>query len=299
MRILIAGASGTIGTALTRALSAEHSVRRLVRRPPKDQNEIFWDPSSGHLDDAVLEDTNAVINLSGAGIAGGLWTRSYKEVLYASRILPTRTLVAAMHRSERPPSVFISQSASGFYGSRGDEVVTESSASGTMLLSDICRRWEAEAHRAPGSVRTITARTGVVMATQGGALPNLLVPIRAFVGGPLGDGNQWWPWISLEDEVRALTHLLTAPIEGPVNLCAPQPARLSEIVGELAGALHRPARVRVPARILHSVMGQLADELLLASTRMQPSVLMESGFTFNQATLDVLGGWVRRELGRS
>jgi uncharacterized protein (TIGR01777 family) len=293
MRILLAGASGTIGTALTRQLEKNHQVKRLVRRTPKGPDEIRWNPSTGDLDVSAVEDADAVINLSGAGIAGGLWTRKYREILYSSRIMPTRTLVQAMQKATNPPQVFISQSASGYYGDRGDEVLTEASGSGESLLADICRRWEAEALRAPDSVRVVLPRTGIVMAKEGGALPNLLIPIRLFAGTSLGSGRQWWPWISLNDEVRALEFLLTSHLSGPVNLGAPVPATLDTVTLQLGKAFHRPVWFRVPGAILTAVIGQLGQELLLVSARMEPKALAEAGFVFDEPTPEALAAWVR------
>ena len=296
MRILLAGASGTIGTALTRQLEKNHEVKRLVRRAPKGPDEIRWNPAAGELDVAAIEEADAVINLSGAGIAGGLWTRRYREILYSSRIMPTRTLVRAMQKASNPPQVFISQSASGYYGDRGDEVLTESADSGQSLLADICRHWEAEALRAPEGVRVVLPRTGIVMAPSGGALPNLLIPIRLFAGTSLGSGRQWWPWITLNDEVRALEFLLTSSLSGPVNLGAPSPATLDTITLQLGRAFHRPVWFRVPAAILTTVIGQLGQELLLVSARMEPRALTGAGFTFDEPTPEALGSWVRREV---
>ncbi|THJ67521.1 TIGR01777 family protein [Arthrobacter echini] len=294
MRILLAGASGTIGTALTRELEKNHDVVRLVRRPPKGPSQIRWDPAAGRLDVSAVEWADAVINLSGAGIAGGLWTRAYKETLYSSRIMPTRTLVTAMRAAENPPEVFISQSASGYYGDRGDEVLTEAADSGDTLLADICRRWEAEARQAPDAVRVVLTRTGIVMAKGGGALPNLLIPIRLFAGTSLGSGRQWWPWISLNDEIRALEFLLTAPVSGPVNLSAPSPAPLDTVALQLGRAFKRPVWFRVPGVVLTTVVGQLAYELLLVSARMEPKVLTDAGFAFDEPTPEALAQWVRR-----
>lgn len=296
MRILLAGASGTIGTALTRQLAVNHEVRRLVRRAPKNESEVRWNPSTGDLDVAAVEWADAVINLSGAGIAGHPWTRSYKETLYSSRIMPTRTLVTAITRATKRPQVLISQSASGYYGDRGDDVLTESSASGQTLLADICRRWEAEALAAPEEVRVVLPRTGIVMAKEGGALPNLLIPIRLFAGTSLGSGRQWWPWISLNDEIRALEFLLTAPLSGPVNLSAPAPAPLDQIALHLGKAFKRPVWFRVPAFILKAAIGQLGYELLLVSTRMEPRALVAAGFSFDEATPEALAQWVHRTI---
>ncbi len=293
MHILIAGASGLIGKALQSRLRDNHSVTRLVRRAPAGPDEVAWDPARGELDPSVMDQADAVINLSGTSIAGGLWTRSHKESLYSSRIRSTRTLVEAMRRAGSPPAVFLSQSASGYYGNRGDEVLTEASGSGDLFLSDVCRRWEAEAVRAPDGVRTVLTRTGIVMSRKGGALPKLLLPMRLYAGGPLGSGQQWWPWITMTDEVRAMEHLLTAEVEGPVNLCAPQPERLQVLLKELGRALHRPTRFRVPQKVLTVVMGQLADELLLVSARMDPKVLTASGFRFEAVTAADLAEQVR------
>lgn len=303
MEILIAGASGSIGTGLVRRLqslgsvSGPHRVRRLVRRTAMGPDEVQWDPAAGLLDPRALDAVDAVINLSGAGIAGAPWTRGYKETLYSSRIRPTRTLVTAMKRAASPPRVFLSQSASGFYGDRGSEVLPETAGSGDLLLSDICRKWEDTASGAPAGVRTVVLRTGVVLTPDSGALAALLLPLRLFAGGPLGAGTQWWPWITLEDELRAMEFLLTSEVSGPVNMAAPSGATLAELVTELGRVLHRPTRFRVPARVLTTAMGQLAEELLLTSARLVPAVLQREGFTFNQATVPDFGRWVRRSLG--
>ena len=294
MRILISGASGTIGKAFIKQLEpGKHQVKRLVRRAPSGPDEVQWDPVAGGLDPAIMDATDAVVNLSGAGIAGAPWTRSYKETLYSSRLTATRTLVESMRRADSPPTVFLSQSASGYYGNRGSEVLPESAASGDLLLSDICRRWEAEALRAPSSVRTVLMRTGVVMSTSGGALPKLLVPLRFFVGGPLGSGNQWWPWVTLDDQVRAMAFLLEAEVSGPVNISSPSPAMLTDLTEALGAALNRPTRFRVPEWVLTAVLGQLAKELLLPSARLDPTVLKNAGFEFRHSSLDDLARWVR------
>lgn len=294
MRILISGASGTIGKAFIKQLEpGKHQVKRLVRRTPSGPNEVQWDPVAGGLDPAIMDATDAVVNLSGAGIAGAPWTRSYKETLYSSRLTSTRTLVESMRRADSPPNIFLSQSASGYYGDRGSEVLPESAASGDLLLSDICRRWEAEALRAPSSVRTVLMRTGVVMSTSGGALPKLLIPLRFFVGGPLGSGNQWWPWVTLDDQVRAMAFLLEAEVSGPVNISSPSPATLTDLTEALGAALNRPTRFRVPEWVLTAVLGQLAKELLLPSARLDPTVLKNAGFEFRHSSLDDLGRWVR------
>lgn len=293
MRILISGASGTIGKAFIKQLEpGTHQVKRLVRRAPSGPDEVQWDPAAGGLDPAIMDATDAVVNLSGAGIAGAPWTRSYKETLYSSRLTSTRTLVESMRRADSPPTIFLSQSASGYYGDRGSEDLPESATSGDLLLSDICRRWEAEALRAPSAVRTVLMRTGVVMSTSGGALPKLLIPLRFFVGGPLGTGNQWWPWVTLDDQVRAMAFLLEAEVSGPVNISSPSPATVTDLTEALGAALNRPTRFRVPEWVLTTVLGQLAKELLLPSARLNPTVLRDAGFEFRQDSLADLTRWV-------
>lgn len=293
MKVLISGASGLIGNALSRELSTQgHSVRKLVRRRPGRSDEVQWDPASGLLDPALMDDADAVINLSGAGIGDRPWTRSYVEELYSSRLRPTRTLVAAMQQADRPPEVFLSQSASGYYGDRGDEVLTEEAGSGDLLISDICRRWEAEALQAPATTRTILMRTGVVFSPRGGALGRLLPPLRLGLGGPLGSGRQWWPWLSLPDTAGAAAFLLTSDRSGPVNLSAPEPARLSDITTALGEAYHRPSRLRVPGPVLSAALGRLARELVLASARVRPAALEDAGYRFRHPDLPSVARWL-------
>ncbi|KRE78774.1 TIGR01777 family oxidoreductase [Arthrobacter sp. Soil763] len=293
MRILIAGASGLIGTAVSGTLRASgHDVVTLVRKPPSSAAEYQWDPAAGRIDDRALEGADAVINLSGAGIGDRPWTRRRVTELSASRLGPTRTLAAAMARMETPPAVFLSQSASGYYGSAGASVLREDSPRGAGLLAEICAGWEAAAHEAPAGVRVVTARTGVVLSRRGGALGRLLPLLRLGVGGPLGDGRQYWPWVTLPDVAGAFEFLLTAPLQGPVNVCAPESADVNALIAQLAKALHRPALLRVPAPVLRLVMGQLADELLLASQRMEPAALAGAGFRWQHPALAEAAAWV-------
>ncbi|WP_445154617.1 TIGR01777 family oxidoreductase [Arthrobacter sp. Hor0625] len=293
MRILIAGASGLIGTAVSGTLRASgHDVATLVRKPPSSTAEYQWDPAAGRIDDRALEGADAVINLSGAGIGDRPWTRRRITELSTSRLGPTRTLAAAMARMETPPSVFLSQSASGYYGSAGASVLREDSPRGAGLLAEICAGWEAAAHEAPAGVRVVTARTGVVLSRHGGALGRLLPLLRLGVGGPLGDGRQYWPWVTLPDVAGAFEFLLTAPLRGPVNVCAPESADVNALIGQLAKALHRPALLRVPAPVLRLAMGQLADELLLASQRMEPAALAGAGFRWQHPSLGEAAAWV-------
>ena len=293
MRIVMAGASGLIGTALSSRLSSDgHDVVRLVRRPPGSPSEIPWDPATGTLDPACLQGADAVINLSGANIGARPWTRHRIDELFRSRLDPTRTLAAAMRRVDSPPRTFISQSGAGYYGDAGQTMLTESSPAGQGIMARICVEWEAAAHEAPSGVRVVTPRTAVVLSRSGGALGRLLFLLRTGVGGPLGSGRQYWPWITLPDLTAAFGFLLTSGNSGPVNLAAPEPADVNTLVAALAGALHRPALLRVPAPALRLVMGKLADELLLASQRIEPTLLRDSGFTWQHPSVTRAAEWV-------
>jgi uncharacterized protein (TIGR01777 family) len=293
MRILIAGASGLIGTALSHALRSEgHDVVALVRRAPASPAEFQWDPAAGRIDDTALKGADAVVNLSGAGIGDRPWTRARIEELRSSRLGATQTLTGAMARTDTPPAVFLSQSASGYYGNAGPAVLRENAPAGSGTLARICAEWEAAAHEAPDGVRVVTTRTGVVLSRSGGALGRLMPLLRLGVGGPLGNGRQYWPWVTLPDVTGAFSFLLSAPVSGPVNVCAPESADVNSLIARLAGALHRPALLRVPAPVLRLVMGQLADELLLASQRLEPAVLAANGFQWQHPSLAEAAAWV-------
>jgi uncharacterized protein (TIGR01777 family) len=293
MRIIVAGASGLIGTAISRSLrSAGHDVGALVRRPPAAPSEYQWDPAAGKIDDLALKGADAVVNLSGAGIGDRPWTRSRINELRSSRLGPTRTLAAAMGRMDMPPAVFLSQSGSNYYGDAGLEVVRENAPAGSGVLAGICADWEAAAHQAPAGVRVVTPRTGVVLSRSGGALGRLMPLLRLGIGGPLGNGRQCWPWITLPDVAGAFKFLLSSPLSGPVNLCAPESADVNSLIAQLAEALHRPAVLRVPAPVLRLVMGKLADELLLSSQRMEPALLTEAGFEWQHPSLAQAAAWV-------
>ncbi|MCU1531072.1 MAG: hypothetical protein JWO49_643 [Arthrobacter sp.] len=293
MRIIVAGASGLIGTALSSALrGAGHDVATLVRRPPASPSEFQWDPAEGRIDDTALKGADAVINLSGAGIGDRRLTRARINELRASRLGPTRTLTAAMRRMESPPPVFLSQSASGYYGNAGPVVLRENSPAGSGTLARICVDWEAAAHEAPDGVRVVTPRTGVVLSRSGGALGRLMPLLKLGIGGPFGNGRQYWPWVALPDVAGAFSFLLTAPLAGPVNVCAPESADVNALIAQLARAVHRPALLRVPAPALRLAMGELADELLLASQRMEPAALREAGFQWQYPSLAQAAAWV-------
>jgi uncharacterized protein (TIGR01777 family) len=293
MRILIAGASGLIGTALSSALRGEgHDVVALVRRAPVSPAEFQWDPAAGRIDDNALKGADAVVNLSGAGIGDRPWTKARVNELRSSRLGATRTLASAMSRQESPPAVFLSQSGSSYYDDAGPRPLRENAPAGDGILARLCVEWEAAAHEAPAGVRVVTPRTGVVLSRTGGAMGKLMPLLRLGIGGPLGNGRQYWPWITLPDVAGAFGFLLTSPLSGPVNLCAPESADVNSLIGQLAGALHRPAVLRVPAPVLRLVMGKLADELLLASQRMEPALLSEAGFKWQHPSLTQAAAWV-------
>lgn len=289
MKVLISGGSGLVGSALTQSLRADgHSVFHIVRpgRTPAP-GDVRWDPSSATVDVPALEGFDAIIHLSGASIAGGRWTDNRKKELRSSRVDSTRVLVDSLERLKRPPRVFVCASAIGYYGSRGDELLTESSGYGNDFLAILCRAWEGEAVRASAQgIRTVTARFGVVLATQGGALPRMLTPFRLGVGGRLGNGKQWMSWIALEDAVQVLRTAITdEKMQGPVNLVAPQPVQNAEFTRVLAAVLHRPAIFPAPAIALRLALGQMADGLLLASQRVQPEKLLAIGYRFRHESL--------------
>lgn len=296
MRIVMAGASGLIGTSMSEIFrKAGHDVVSLVRREAASASEIRWDPASGHLDPQSLAGADAVVNLSGAGIGDRPWTRKRVDELFSSRIGPTQTLTQAMRQLDSPPPVFVSQSGAGFYGDAGNTVLRENAPQGAGTLARICGEWEAAAATAPPGVRVVIPRTGVVLSRSGGALGRLLPLIRLGVGGPLGNGRQYWPWVTLPDVSKAFLFLMESGVSGPVNLCAPEDADVNALVAALARALHRPAALRVPAPVLRLVMRDLAEELLLASQRMEPAVLSGAGFVWQHPTLAQAAEWVAGE----
>ncbi|GAQ67822.1 TIGR01777 family oxidoreductase [Streptomyces scabiei] len=287
-RIAIAGASGLIGSALARSLTDDgHEVLRLVRRAPRARGEVRWDPEAGQVDTAGLAGCAAVVNLAGAGVASRRWTESYKARIRDSRVHGTRTLAEAAARLDTPPSVFVNGSAIGFYGFTGDRVVDESAEPGSEFLSALCVEWEGatEAARAAG-IRTAFARTGLVVARGGGAWGPLFPLFKAGLGGRMGDGRQYWSFISLHDEVAALRHLLFTPsLSGPFNLTAPAPLTNREITAAMGRVLRRPTLFTVPAPALRLALGGVAGDVL-GSTRVVPTRLLESGFTFTYPEID-------------
>lgn len=300
MHVVVAGSHGLIGSALVSHLQNQgHQVRRLVRRPATGDEEISWDPERGSIDADGLRGVDAVVNLGGANLGGHRWTPTYRRTIVRSRTAPTALLARTIAGLDDGPRVLLQGSAIGYYGDRGDEVLTESSEPGTGFLVGVVRAWEGAAQPAvEAGIRVAFLRTGIVMSRSGGSFGRLLPLIRLGLGGPLGNGRHIWSWITLPDEVRAIEHLLTAPVSGPVNLTAPRPARQREIVEALARALHRPAVLPVPRMALRAALGPFADDIL-SSQRAMPTVLGTSGFHFAHPDLPAAVAWVtERELAR-
>ncbi|MFE2304366.1 TIGR01777 family oxidoreductase [Streptomyces sp. NPDC059445] len=287
-RIAIAGASGLIGSALARSLSAEgHEVVRLVRREPRSPDEIRWDPQRQRIDAVGLIGCAAVVNLAGAPVAGRPWTRTYKRMIRDSRVLGTVTLAEAVASLDEPPRVFVNGSAIGFYGDTGDRAVDESAPPGDGFLSSVCVEWEeATAPAQEAGVRTVIPRTGLVVAREGGAWARLIPLFKAGAGGRMGNGRQYWSYIALHDEVAAIRHLIdTESLSGPVNLTAPDPLTNGEITEAMGRVLHRPTLLTAPAPLLRLALGDMAEDVL-GSQRVLPTRLLESGFTFAFPSID-------------
>jgi len=278
MRIAVTGSTGMIGTALVGQLKAEgHTVLRLVRRKANSAEEVQWDPAAGTIDLAALEGVDAVIHLAGAGVGDKRWTPKYRATILNSRLLGTTTIANAV--TALKPKVFISASAIGFYGETGNRAVVETDRGGEEFLSAVCREWEAAADLATG-VRTVKIRTGLVLDPTGGALGRLLPFFRLGIGGKLGSGKQWWSWITLHDEIKAIIHCLNTDISGPVNLTSPNPVTNQEFTGTLARALHRPALFPVPGIALKILVGGFASDIL-GSAKVLPKALQDSGFVWD------------------
>ncbi|MFC7309708.1 TIGR01777 family oxidoreductase [Streptomyces monticola] len=287
-RIAVAGASGLIGTALTRSLADDgHEVLRLVRRPARGDDEIEWDPKRQYVRTAALAGCDAVVNLAGAGIGDHRWTAAYKKELRDSRVLGTAALAEAVAALDEPPRVFLCGSAIGYYGDTGERAVDESAPAGDGFLPSMCVEWEEAAGPAvEAGVRTVFARSGLVVAREGGAWGRMFPLFKAGLGGRLGDGRQYWSFIALHDEVAALRHLLdTEELSGPVNLTAPHPVTNREVTASMGRVLHRPALLPAPAPALRVVLGEMAGDVL-GSQRVLPARLLDSGFRFAFPTID-------------
>jgi uncharacterized protein len=287
VQIAITGSTGLIGSALGRALRDEgRTVLRLVRRRPTADDEVHWDPF-GEVDTASLEGVDAVVHLAGANLGDRRWNACYRQEIRDSRIEGTRTLCRALASLDHRPSVLVSASASGYYGDTGDRTVDEKSPAGEGFLAALCQDWEAAAEpAAEAGIRVVTPRTGIVLSRQGGVLGRTLPLFRAGLGGRLGSGRQWMSWISLADQVAAMRFLIDHPIEGPVNLTAPEPVTNAAYTRAVGRALHRPAPFAAPAAVLRLALGGLADEGILISQRILPTRLTAAGFEFRHPDLD-------------
>jgi len=288
MRVLISGASGLIATELKVQLKRlGHEPLSLVRREARNASEVAWDPATGYLQEGIIETVDAVVNLAGATTGKIPWTKKYKDEIVASRLNSTKTLVDVINGASKKPKVLVSGSASGFYGDCGDAELGETSPKGTGFLSDLAAQWETEAQKAEKSTRVVLLRTTMVMSRKLGALGKLLPLIKAGIGGPLGNGRQWWAWISVVDEARAIIHLIeNENCSGAYNITAPAPATCAQIVKSLAKGLRRPALLTVPSFAMKLLIGEAATELLLCSQKMTATRLVESGFVFEHPDLD-------------
>jgi len=289
MKILVTGATGLVGTSLVSALAEDgHVVCRLIRPGRKNEDgahgafDVTWNPDTGELGGAAVG-AEAVVNLAGASIAGGRWTDARKHVLRASRVDFTRALVSALGKMTAKPDVFLHASAIGFYGNRGDEILTEASAPGQGFLSELAKDWETEALRAEEfRTRVVLLRFGIILGKKGGALEKMALPFRFGVGGRIGSGRQWMSWVALQDVVQIIRLALTnREMRGPINVVSPDPVRNEEFSKELARALHRPAILPAPAFALRFAMGEMADGMLLASQRVIPEKLAAAGYKFS------------------
>ena len=290
MKILITGASGLIGSALTTALTAQgHTTVSAVRREPRRNDEVRWDPKAGTIDPSAFDGVDAVIHLAGAGIGDKRWTDDYKKEILESRTRSTRLLAETMAALPHKPSVFLSGSAIGIYGARGDESLSETGSEGSGFLADVCHEWEAAAAPASAAgIRTVFLRTGIVLSPKGGALKKQLPLFKLGLGGKFGNGKQWQSWISIDDEVNAIIHLLTSQLSGPVNLTAPTPVTNKEFTRILGKVLKRPAFQTIPSfgpKLL--LGGELANALLFTGQRVVPTALQNDGYAFAHPTLDV------------
>ena len=288
MKIAVTGASGLIGKPLVIHLRDQgHDVYRMVRRATSSPDEITWNPESGFVDLDKLAGTEAVIHLAGAGVGDHRWTDAYKKEILDSRVKGTDTIARAMAALDPKPRVLVSASAIGFYGDTGDRVVTETDPAGHGFLADVVVAWEAAAHPASDAgIRVVHPRTGLVVAGDGGAWGRMFPLFKAGVGGKLGSGKQYWSWISLRDEISALTYLLeNESLNGPVNLTAPTPQTNAEITKVMGSVLGRPTLLAVPSIALKTVLGEFSSEVL-GSARVLPAVLEQKGFHFQDTMIE-------------
>jgi uncharacterized protein (TIGR01777 family) len=285
-RILISGASGLIGSALVPALGADgYDVTRLTRAHPASKKELKWDPMR-EVSPVLVSGCDAVIHLSGENVAGR-WTAEKKRKIRESRVVSTRNLAWAIARAEPTPRTFVCASAIGYYGNRGDEVLTEDSAPGAGFLPEVCSEWEAATHVGIAGVRVANMRFGIVLSKEGGALKEMLLPFRLGLGGKIGNGRQWWSWIHIDDVVSAVMQILRAEsLRSAINMTAPNPVTNAEFTRVLASVMKRPAIFAVPGFAAKLAFGEFAEEGILSSARVVPRKLEESGFQFRYAELE-------------
>ncbi len=285
LSVLIAGGSGLIGRELTAELEAAghvvHTLTRSAELAATESRTYVWNPGVTPLNLDALGTFDAVINLAGSSISQMPWTKKRRAGIMHSRLAATATIVEALAASTRPPLVLLNGSAVGFYGDRGTETLTEVSPRGTGFLPDVVVAWETAAKAAPEGVRVVLLRTGLVLSPTGGALGPLRLLTKLGVAGPLAGGKAWWPWISLRDEVRAIMHLLTSEVWGPVNLVGPQPETSATVMKTLAEQRRRPFWLPAPGFAITALLGQAGKELLLSSQRITPTVLLADGFSFS------------------
>jgi uncharacterized protein len=291
MRILVSGASGLVGRAAVKELHARgHRVCRLARPGGfRDAGDVAWDPCAGTLDASSAEGADAVLHLAGASIGAGRWNPARKKLIRDSRVDASIKLVASMAKLKRPPLMMVSASAVGYYGNRGDEILTEASASGSDFLARVCKDWEAAVRGAESfGARVVMLRFGMILAREGGGLPQMAMPVRFGAGGRLGSGRQWMSWVSLEDAAAMILFALgEQKVRGPANGVAPNPVTNMEFTRSLGAVLHRPALFPVPSFALRLALGEMADALLLASQRVVPKQLTDVGYEFRQPELSV------------
>jgi hypothetical protein len=290
-KVVLSGASGMLGTALRRALSARQTpALQLVRGTPASSSQLAWNPEADPAiaDSDALEGLAAAVHLSGASVAGRRWTTDYKQELAVSRVQSTQALARLLASLRHPPQTLLVASAVGLYGDRGEELLDESSPAGAGFLAQLCKEWEAAAQpAADAGIRVVNLRFGVVLGRGEGALAAMLPAFRLGLGGRLGTGRQWMSWISLQDAIGAILFAIdTLGLAGPVNLTAPNPVRNAEFTHVLGHQLNRPTVLPVPATALRLAFGQMADEALLAGARVVPQKLMAAGFSFTHATID-------------
>jgi uncharacterized protein (TIGR01777 family) len=289
MKVLISGSHGLVGKALISSLSSDgHEIVRLVRGTPSGPAEVEWHPNEGRIDAANLEGFDAVVHLAGESIASGRWTDEKKRAIRDSRVKGTALLSEALARLSRPPAVFLSASAIGYYGDRGDEVLTEKSAPGKDFLASVCVEWENATRAAiEKGIRTVHTRFGIILDAEEGALGKMLTPFRMGIGGRVGHGKQWMSWIAIEDVVNGLRFVIEdKTTSGPINFVAPNAVRNAEFTKSLGHVLSKPTLFPVPAFGVRLAFGEMGDALLLSSQRVEPRVLRERGFVFRWARLD-------------